>query len=713
MQAEFLFGEDNYFDITHSFQVGAATYHVLGLRRDRPTYSNEYYLFNCHQNSPIRSFLPAIQPPSGKIGKTSGSFDVERKALIKAIEGLKKDGESDRARWGKSFEQIQTSIEVLRKHFTGYQSTNNETITTHLQSFFKTVKELETTLLVELKPNQSDQHQQEHQDLRLKTIEENQKIMIDKLNRIAKKIDEQPANEQTVIERNTTIITNCIEKQQTNVNVQLNQIATRVEQQSSNPQISVLEITNSISSVIKAEQTNINVELNHISTKIEQQYSNHQTFLEKNTALITNFIKTEQSNLAAQLNQIATRIEQQQSNQQIFVQQITNSISTLIKAEQTNLAVQLNQISKQIAEHVSMQQTFVQQIITSVASFIKTEQTNVNVQLLNQVSAKIGEYSSKQQISVQQMTNAITNLSVQLNQIEQNQIDLFGRVNIPPTPPPGEHPLPPPSPSSLSIAQVRQLFGEQRSFFQDFLFKQQVNLVEQLNQTINVNLKQISITNSSTSNVLIQQLFIDLKECIMTLLPFGPQTAVPSTNRIPFQVSIETAEYAKVYAKLFVDDQEYPNDQHTLCQRDPLRKNLVQCFVSPPLTSGTLALKIFAKTEDEDQYRAAITVEMPALNIKGGWTFPKLEQAFDEHRCILIEPFRRFVQLNEQLTIHLVLPQVSIVRIHNGEQIIQLNKEQLLQGVLKMKLQVRGHITVQGEWNGHRETNICRFSLAE
>ena len=525
MQAEFLFGEDNYFDITHSFQVGAATYHVLGLRRDRPTYSNQYYLFNCHQNSPTRSFLPAIRPPSGKIGRPSGFCEEERKALIKAIEGLKKAGELDRARWEKSFEQIQSSIEVLRKHFTGHQLTNNETIKTHLQSFLKTVKELETTLLVELKPNQNDQRQQEQHDLRLKTIEENQKTMIDKLNQIAKKIDEQPANEQTVIERNTTSITNFIQEQQTNINAQLNQIATRIEQQQSNQQISVLEITNSISSLIKAEQTNLNVELNHISTKIEQQHSSHQTFVETNTTSITNFIKAEQTNLGMQLNQIATRIEQQQSNQQISVQQITNSISTLIKAEQTNLAVQLKQITMKFDEHLSMQQTFVQQIITSITSFIKAEQTNVNVQflnqittkieehslkqqisvqqminsissfikteqtnmnvrLLNQVSVKIEEHASKQQISVQQMTNAITNLSVQLNQIEQNQIDLFGRVNTPPTAPHGENPPPLPSSGSLSIMQVRQLFTEQRSFFQDFLFKQQVNLVEQLNQTI-------------------------------------------------------------------------------------------------------------------------------------------------------------------------------------------------------------------------------------
>jgi len=40
----------NFFDITHSFKVGSATYHVLGARKDRPTYKNTYYIFNCSGN---------------------------------------------------------------------------------------------------------------------------------------------------------------------------------------------------------------------------------------------------------------------------------------------------------------------------------------------------------------------------------------------------------------------------------------------------------------------------------------------------------------------------------------------------------------------------------------------------------------------------------------------------------------------------------------
>ena len=41
---------NQFFDITHTFKVGSSTYHVLGLRQDRPTYRNVYYIFNCMDN---------------------------------------------------------------------------------------------------------------------------------------------------------------------------------------------------------------------------------------------------------------------------------------------------------------------------------------------------------------------------------------------------------------------------------------------------------------------------------------------------------------------------------------------------------------------------------------------------------------------------------------------------------------------------------------
>src|SRR6185369_10071792 len=40
----------SFFDITHTFKVGSSTYHILGLRKDRPTYRNNYYIFNCTDN---------------------------------------------------------------------------------------------------------------------------------------------------------------------------------------------------------------------------------------------------------------------------------------------------------------------------------------------------------------------------------------------------------------------------------------------------------------------------------------------------------------------------------------------------------------------------------------------------------------------------------------------------------------------------------------
>ncbi|CAF1441420.1 unnamed protein product, partial [Adineta ricciae] len=54
--------ETGYFDITHSFKIDSATYHVLGLRKDRPTYGNNYYIFNCScdRSQSARLSLPPI-----------------------------------------------------------------------------------------------------------------------------------------------------------------------------------------------------------------------------------------------------------------------------------------------------------------------------------------------------------------------------------------------------------------------------------------------------------------------------------------------------------------------------------------------------------------------------------------------------------------------------------------------------------------------------
>ncbi|CAF3445809.1 unnamed protein product [Rotaria sp. Silwood1] len=57
--------DNNYYDITHSFKVDSFTYHVLGLRKDRPTYGNTYYIFNCSDCT--QGSLPVL--------RTSGHFE--------------------------------------------------------------------------------------------------------------------------------------------------------------------------------------------------------------------------------------------------------------------------------------------------------------------------------------------------------------------------------------------------------------------------------------------------------------------------------------------------------------------------------------------------------------------------------------------------------------------------------------------------------------
>ena len=49
----------HFFDITHSFKSGSSTYHVLGARKDHPSYRNTYYVFNCvnHAQEPKTSPL--------------------------------------------------------------------------------------------------------------------------------------------------------------------------------------------------------------------------------------------------------------------------------------------------------------------------------------------------------------------------------------------------------------------------------------------------------------------------------------------------------------------------------------------------------------------------------------------------------------------------------------------------------------------------------
>jgi hypothetical protein len=52
-----------YFDITHSFKIDSSTYHVLGLRNERPTYGNNYYIFHCGCDRPQSARYASVSLP--------------------------------------------------------------------------------------------------------------------------------------------------------------------------------------------------------------------------------------------------------------------------------------------------------------------------------------------------------------------------------------------------------------------------------------------------------------------------------------------------------------------------------------------------------------------------------------------------------------------------------------------------------------------------
>lgn len=104
---------DNFYDITHSFKIDSNTYHVLGLRKDRPNYRNTYYIFNCpgceeQQHDFVSSahkFLPHIHTPRVKTPRPSSErisierslaeiMEIEHRTLIKSIrKSVKKENE--------------------------------------------------------------------------------------------------------------------------------------------------------------------------------------------------------------------------------------------------------------------------------------------------------------------------------------------------------------------------------------------------------------------------------------------------------------------------------------------------------------------------------------------------------------------------------------------------------------------------------------------
>jgi hypothetical protein len=282
---------------------------------------------------------------------------------------------------------------------------------------------------------------------------------------------------------------------------------------------------------------------------------------------------------------------------------------------------------------------------------------------------------------------------------------------------------------------------EQYQYLTDLLQKQQETIsllltkMEQLQNTVVETMKKIStVKNESSQYESLKQLLIErnhylIKETVLAVIKEQTSisvidknstsisvidknsTPISVINSNSFKLSIQTAEFADIFAELSINGKKYDSGLYTLCQRDPSHSDVVNCFVNPPLKDGTLALTLYAKTKAESEYRAAISIQMSPQNIAQGITFPRIYPPFRDQKCILIEPLQRLIQINEQIFIHMILPGVRKVRIHNNDENIRLTENQLHNGIVQVNLLVRGNIIVYGQWSGGIELRVCAFEI--
>ncbi|CAF1315867.1 unnamed protein product [Adineta steineri] len=132
-----LMTQDNgFFDITHTFKVGSSMYHVLGLRKDRPTYKNTYYIFNCtndqHESTndfsaksllfkrrtrPSEQISPPKQRPLTAHHKKTISIDDSITNNKNKIQKSKSTSSHPRAR-SASPKKVETDTATMKEMFT-------------------------------------------------------------------------------------------------------------------------------------------------------------------------------------------------------------------------------------------------------------------------------------------------------------------------------------------------------------------------------------------------------------------------------------------------------------------------------------------------------------------------------------------------------------------------------------------------------------------
>ncbi|UJR20095.1 hypothetical protein I4U23_023229 [Adineta vaga] len=188
-----------------------------------------------------------------------------------------------------------------------------------------------------------------------------------------------------------------------------------------------------------------------------------------------------------------------------------------------------------------------------------------------------------------------------------------------------------------------------------------------------------------------------------------PQRCVIETNQPLFEVVIKTpSPNVTLMTTMKVGDDTYPN-LHSLCQYDH-RDQMTRCYFSAT-NDGTYDLIIYGKTDKEQNYRDAIHMRLKVHGLHKAPLFPTLYRPFNEHRCTLIEPFRRILYHGERVTIRMHIPDAITVNIHNGTQ--NMSTYGFENQILNKEVVVEGDVTVYAIFDRTEKLQaVCKFDMA-
>lgn len=281
---------------------------------------------------------------------------------------------------------------------------------------------------------------------------------------------------------------------------------------------------------------------------------------------------------------------------------------------------------------------------------------------------------------------------------------------------------------------LKRLFAEQQRVLTNVVEQQQqtfsIDLVKQtihdalnerksisMNMTNQSDHPQLSTIASTSSEQNLVDSKIIPKRMTRSLTHTRPNQSLPKiTSKTPvddqlFKVSIHSSEPAHLYAKLMVEGMECSRRLHTLCQRDPVQKDLYNCYIAPPKKDGPYEVTIYARTNKEAIYRAAISIRLPGSHSSQPISFPMIHQAFEQHQCVLIEPLHRLFRRNEQIFIHMIIPGAELVKIRNGEENMDVDVNEYKNNVMKKRIRVRGDVHIIACWDRKTDSTLCVFNV--